>query len=119
MVGGILGTYPIGFGLGHAIQGRWSYDGKIFTFGELGSVALIAMGVSDCLGDVLSGNDCDSGSNALLFVGAFSYLGLRVWEIVDVWYRPLEYNKKYQLMSKHINEKQVFILPVISPGKMD
>ena len=35
IIGGILGTYPIGLGVGHAVQGRWSQMGWIFTAGEL------------------------------------------------------------------------------------
>lgn len=35
VVGGVLGTYPVGLGIGHAIQGRWSQKGWIFTAGEL------------------------------------------------------------------------------------
>lgn len=50
IIGGILGTYPIGFGIGHAIQGRYSDRGWIFTATEAASLAVVIAGVGECLG---------------------------------------------------------------------
>src|SRR5205085_907677 len=45
VLGGVIGTYPIGLGLGHAIQGRYMDRGWIFTVGELGSLAVVLAGL--------------------------------------------------------------------------
>lgn len=40
-LGGILGTI-IGFGSGHAVQGRWRQDGQIYTYTQLAGLAATA-----------------------------------------------------------------------------
>ena len=106
VAGGILGTYPIGFGIGHAIQGRWSEQGWIFTAGELGSVAMLLGGLSSCLkGDADDFfDDCSGGENALITVGLIGFIGFRIWEIVDVWAVPPSHNKKHRELQEYINK---------------
>lgn len=100
--GGILGTYPIGLGMGHAIQGRWRDDGKFFTFSQLGALTLVAAS-GDCVGKVMSNDDnqCGGPQEVLLLTGVIAYLGLRVWEIVDVWSAPGKQNRRY----KHLRDR--------------
>lgn len=100
--GGILGTYPLGFGMGHAIQGRWQDDGKFFTYTELGALGLMAAS-GPCVGKIFSNadNDCGGLQEVLLLSGLISFVGLRVWEIVDVWKAPGKQNRRY----KHLKDR--------------
>ena len=98
--GGLLGTY-IGFGLGHAIQGRYSYDGWILTTGEgLGALAF-ALGISSC--DKLIGHsswECSNSGNTLVAAGITAFVGFRIYEIFDVWFSPWRINKKVRRLKK-------------------
>jgi hypothetical protein len=86
VVGGILGVYP-GFGIGHAVEGRYKERGWIFTVGEGVSALFVAIGGVDCVvNDALSGqSNCNSG---LLELGVIGFFGFKIWEIVDVWAIP-------------------------------
>lgn len=101
--GGILGTYPLGFGMGHAIQGRWQDDGKFFTYTELGAIGLMAAS-GPCVGKIFSNadNDCGGLQEALLLTGLISFVGLRVWEIVDVWKAPGKQNRRHKYLKDRL-----------------
>jgi hypothetical protein len=89
VIGGILGVYP-GFGIGHAVQGRYLDKGWIFTVGELGSVAGLVVGLANCLGTRYD-EPCD---NALITVSLISFIGFKIWECVDVWVGPSQINNE-------------------------
>ena len=79
--GGVVGTF-VGFGLGHLVQGRWLERGWIFSVAEpplmvLGAAALFAN----------SAHTGKSEPNGLAIFGA-AFVGMRIWEAVDVWYTP-------------------------------
>lgn len=95
--GGILGTW-FGLGLGHAVQGRWSDKGWIFTFGEIGSVAMLTYGLARCIEEDYYYDDsrhdgCDTGG-LYLASGLIGFAVFRIWEIVDVWRGPIVHNQK-------------------------
>ncbi len=125
VVGGVLGTYPIGFGVGHAVQGRWEDDGKIFTFGELGSAAVAAAGALGCM-ERRDGDDhwdCSSLESGLIVLGAVGFVGLRIWEIVDVWATPPAHNSRHRRLKEYIDNTPVKpeakaslnLTPLVSP----
>jgi hypothetical protein len=89
IIGGILGMYP-GFGIGHAVQGRYMDKGWIFTVGELGSVAGLGVGLGNCLGTHYD-EPCD---NALITVSVISFIGFKIWECIDVWVGPNQINSE-------------------------
>jgi hypothetical protein len=122
VTGGILGTYPIGFGLGHAIQGRWSQNGWIFTAGESASLALLLGGALGCVNNTVFGEDCSDLENAIMTVGVIGFVGLRLWEIVDVWAAPPSHNSKYRELRDYINTTPVSapkatldLVPIVNP----
>lgn len=80
VIGGVVGT-GIGLGLGHAIEGRWSEMGWIFTTGELALSYLTATTAASCI--LSFGRHEKSCDNMALAYGG--YYALRVWEAVDVW----------------------------------
>jgi len=104
VTGGILGTYPLGFGVGHAVQGRWSEDGWKFTAGELGSLTLLVAGLIGCIDNALSADNCSDVENTLAVTGFIGFIGFRIWEIVDVWAAPPSYNKKYKELKNYIEK---------------
>ena len=109
ITGGVLGTYPLGLGIGHAVQGRWSEDGQVFTWGELGSLAVVVAGAVGCIDEMGDNDDdweCSNLEESLIIVGALSFVGLRIWEIVDVWAVPPSHNSKYKSLKKYIQNAE-------------
>ncbi len=93
--GGLLGTF-FGLGLGHAVQGRYSDKGWIFTVGEAGSAAVLIFTFNGCISDSFRSdygryNDCNEG---LLWGSALALAGFRIWELVDVWAGPTNHNQQ-------------------------
>jgi hypothetical protein len=96
IVGGILGTWPLGLGIGHAIQGRYPKPGLIFTLGELAAAGLIVVGIAErCTYSYssLGSLTCD-GDEGLYTVGVIALVGLRLWEIIDLWAVPPSHNRR-------------------------
>jgi hypothetical protein len=124
IVGGVLGTYPLGLGIGHAVQGRWSQKGWIFTAGELGSLAVAVVGLSGCTGNLLNGHDCSGINSTLIGVGIVGVIGFRIWEIIDVWAVPPGHNKKFKELKNYIEKDtakpeakvSLDLVPVMRPG---
>ena len=101
-MGGGIASIFIGWGLGHAIQGRYSERGWIFTAGG----ALSAVGF---IGFLSSKQDALMEAQGLenkeymehivslsekdyVFLGAMLIgFGIRIWEIIDVWMIPSNY----------------------------
>ena len=114
---GILGTIP-GFGLGHAIQGRWKDKGWIFSAGEtLGAGLMIASGSSCMGGSMMEDNNDRNGSGgniALANPGMVTYLGFKVWEIVDIWTYPPAHNKRLkEIESAKSIQTSIFMAPIL------
>jgi hypothetical protein len=124
IAGGILGTIP-GFGIGHAIQGRWKDKGWIFTAGEAGGVGLMMAAGMSCMSghsDMMSGGEekaCSSGNRAFAASGMLIYLGFKVWEIIDVWTAPPQHNIQYESIEERIKDHKALsvnsyaILPMV------
>jgi len=126
VTGGILGTYPLGLGIGHAIQGRWSEQGYIFTWGELGSLGAVVIGAVGCLDEDIDGDEnwkCSGFDRTLIVAGVIGFVGFRIWEVVDVWAAPPSHNKKFKKLKQYIEESKVKpmvkssldLVPVVSP----
>ncbi|MGZ3769732.1 MAG: hypothetical protein ACXVCP_07845 [Bdellovibrio sp.] len=112
IVGGIIGTYP-GLGIGHAIQGRYSEKGWIFTTGEIATLVAFASGIGDCW----NGNRYGSCNSGLALGGLIGYLGFRVWEIVDVWSGPREQNRRYREIRNMLERESMSFQPILVPTK--
>ena len=91
IIGGIFGTMS-GFGIGHAVQGRYTEKGWIFTMGGLSLLAGFSGAVYFGFGASYQPD------NKLLFGAAYTSLGvlligmgLKIWEVVDVWMLPSHY----------------------------
>lgn len=114
VIGGILGTYPFGLGIGHAIQGRYLDKGWIFTVGELSSAVLIFASLGDCWDSSSERwGSCSGGGVAL---GLTGFLAFRIWEIIDVWAAPIEINRRYRELQQRRGSR-VSWTPLIAPTK--
>jgi hypothetical protein len=83
VTGGVIGS-AIGFGIGHAIQGRYIPLGLIFTLGEgAGLAAAIADSKASTTTGVFTSTRTNFGTAGV--IGLIVLGGLHVWEIVDVW----------------------------------
>jgi hypothetical protein len=102
VVGGVLGT-AVGFGLGHAVVGEYGNMGWVFTVGELAGVVVTYVGFYASLFGVTSQcgtGDCEdswlrrhsgsllAGGVIAMAAGTLTFAALRIWEIIDVWWRP-------------------------------
>lgn len=105
-IGGGLVSLFFGFGVGQAVQGRWSDTGWIFTVGELGSGALMIYGMTqlfeDCFGYEETSCD-DNGGGTALVVGALALTGFRIWEVVDAFSGPSSHNARYKSVQMRMN----------------
>ncbi|MEE2789564.1 MAG: hypothetical protein VX589_19655 [Myxococcota bacterium] len=109
-IGGVLGSVFVGFGVGHAIQGRYSERGWIFTVGELLSIFILMRGVGECVADAIDGEEvCDS---SLIEVGLVGFAGLRIWEIVDAIIVPSRRNNRYRILKDDGYAGRVFVYPI-------
>jgi hypothetical protein len=103
--GGVAADWFFGFGLGQAIQGRWSDTGWIFTLGEAASFTLIIVGFTriDFTCDDTTSDPC-SNDNAGVFIvgGLISYLGFHAWSIVDAAVGPARHNRKVRELKRRV-----------------
>lgn len=94
ITGGVVGTLW-GFGIGHAVQGRYRQDGWKFTVGEAVGSLLLLINMGECFPE---NRPCGSalGINfGLEILTGFALVGgFRIWEIIDLWVAP-GYQIKY------------------------
>lgn len=103
--GGVTGTF-VGFGLGHAIQGRWMSKGWLFTVNDLvvmplAAIMLFAVG--------MGGNNVVTAAGVVVFYGS---IGIRIWETADVWLAPVHKNGKIY----GANDSFLAIVPLLAVG---
>lgn len=93
VVGGALLSGWLGFGIGHAVQGRYGDVGWKFTIGEAATIAGVFIGVSMLVEEDLE-NTGDQGGETVLVASIVGYGVLRIWEFIDVVAGPGEHNRK-------------------------
>ena len=93
ITGGIL-AYVAGFGIGHAVQGRWNERGWIFTVGEVGSLGVLFYGLTQC---------CQhQRGQGYMLGGLFALAGFRIWAIVDAWVVPPSHNRQVRALRRSL-----------------
>jgi MFS family permease len=98
-IGGALTSLFFGFGIGQAVQGRYSETGWIFTLGEAASIGLLIYGLAESFDDCFGIDDtgCNNGSNnagAMIATGLIGLIVFRVWEVVDAFGGPPKHNRR-------------------------
>lgn len=86
ITGGVLGS-TIGFGIGHAVQGRYGDKGWIFTAGEAAGLTAMVAGLASCKDETQSDGSKEKkcSQDGLIGLGAAALIGFHIWEIVDAW----------------------------------
>ena len=106
-LGGGLAALFLGFGIGQGIQGRWSDKGWLFTLGDVASMTMIFYGLTrtvDCAdGTDHSGIKCvsDAGTGWMIG-GALAFTGLRIWQTIDAFAVPAEYNSQVRRLRMRV-----------------
>ncbi len=121
--GGLLGTL-VGFGTGHAAQGRWRDTGWIYTAGESASFLVLAGGAAACSGGRDDDDDDEdlrvfSDSAGCVVIVAAVTLGtfavFRIAEIVDVWATPQVHNKRFREIEAERARQALRWSPYVAP----
>ena len=104
ITGGIL-SYAVGFGVGHAVQGRWSDQGWIYTVGESASLVAMVYGLAQMSGrqgfDQGPSQRQHRGENYFV-AGIIALAGFRVWEVVDAWVAPPIHNRRVRALKQQL-----------------
>ena len=128
VAGGLLGTW-MGFGVGHAVQGRYDEAGLIFSVGEAAGLGMLMVGIinlttsSDCFVNESNGGFiCETNRSdenlwtGLAISGGVLYGLLRIWEIADLWSGPPRHNAEYKRVRAKTGGWSLSLLPVPLPG---
>jgi hypothetical protein len=124
IVGGVIGTL-FGLGIGQAIEQRYVPTGLIITVGEAASIGMMSAGAAQCVANTIGNSftypanqttqNCNSG---LLEAGIGLYVGLRIWEIIDVWATPPSINRRYRDLKEHVDRTASFgVVPAVATGQ--
>jgi hypothetical protein len=104
VTGGVL-SYALGFGVGHAVQGRWSDQGWIFTVGESASIVALLYGIARMerhYDPETGGYHTDRRGQNYMLAGIVGLVGFRVWEVVDAWVAPPLHNRKVRALKQQL-----------------
>lgn len=122
--GGGLAAFLIGFGVGHAIQGRWSERGWLFTLGEGASMAAMFWGVGQAVEDCLyvDGACNDDRGVGLIVAGALGLTVFRIWGTVDAISGPADHNRRVRELRMRLGypppaEYYSRVVPYVAPAR--
>ncbi len=107
VAGGVTGTL-LGFGIGHAVQGRYTYDGWKFTLGQGVALTAVVVGATGCVNNAFDSETkgCSGVNEGLLFGGLVTLFAFRIWELIDIWATPPSYNRMHRDLEKYIQEQE-------------
>lgn len=89
--GGLAGTV-VGFGLGHAIQGRFAERGWVFAASDAVATGMLIKYAVECA-NTTGTETCDDHGDWLAG-GMLIAIGFRIWQTADVWYGPSLHNDR-------------------------
>jgi hypothetical protein len=121
--GGVVAAVVVGFGIGQAIEGRWSEKGYIFTLGEGGSGVLFTYGLMKWLTNCVDHSGCadkDSNGPELMLVGLLGSVVFRVWGVVDAVAGPGEHNQRVRALRMRVGGQQPYygrLQPYVVPSQ--
>jgi len=101
-IGGGLAAVFFGFGVGQAVQGRWSDTGYIFTLGEGASMVALFYGLGRALSCVDADTSCSNDGGAWMVGGLLAYTALHVWEIADAFVVPPRHNQRVRALRQRL-----------------
>jgi hypothetical protein len=93
VAGALLGSFG-GFGIGHAIQGRWTEKGWVFTVADTASTAFLMTTLVSCSIAASEERAREDRCVAGFILSVAAYTGFRIWETVDLWVAPPRHNRR-------------------------
>jgi hypothetical protein len=124
VVGGVVANWLLGFGIGQAVQGRWSESGWIFTLGEAGGITMMIVGalrIEPFCEDEFNSCERRNDQAVLLLLGGLAgYVGFHIWSIVDAATGPSKHNRKVRDLRQHLGMPRVGstqIVPYAGPSR--
>lgn len=116
-LGGVALDWFVGFGLGQAVQGRWSDTGWMFALGEAAGITALIVGFSQLCFDCEGTTRSNDRAGALMLSGLIAYGVTHVWSIVDAAIAPPEHNRKVRALRYRLGlPLAARIVPFASPA---
>jgi hypothetical protein len=127
-IGGGIASLFFGFGIGQAVQGRWSEKGYIFTIGEGASFGAMLWGITELVracddsfndpyGETTCNHSQENRGATLLIGGLIGISVFRIWEIVDAFAGPSEHNAKVRALHMRLGMRDGYALkPFVVPA---
>ena len=124
--GGVVSLF-FGFGVGQAVQGRWSEKGYIFTVGEAASFGAILWGLQqvvtacdyhDPYYEDYRCNQTKENRGATLLIGGLVAMSVfRIWEVVDAFTGPSDHNRRLSALRGRLGYRDGYALrPFVAPA---
>lgn len=111
--GGALAFF-VGFGVGHAVQGRWLERGWLFTAADTLSYAALFVGVRD-FSDCIEGPCDNSRAGLLIATGLIGIAGFHIWETLDAFVVPANRNKRVRQLRWRLGLPQQQVRFYVTP----
>jgi hypothetical protein len=108
-----------GFGIGQAVQGRWSEAGWIFALGESASLAALIIGAIKTIDNCFERTCNNTDGELLLWGGLIGFSVFRVWEVVDAFIAPPKHNRRVRELRMRLGMPMPMytkVTPYLSPG---
>ncbi len=119
-VGGGLVAAFVGFGVGQAVQGRWTDTGWMYTLGESASLAALLWGALDVAScPVYTTCNNSSFGGGLLIGGVLAFAGFRVAGVIDAFVGPPRHNARLRELRQRLGIPQPVeygLAPYIAPS---
>ena len=118
--GGALASFFVGFGIGQALEGRWSDTGYIFTVGDAAATIALAYGLERTLNCLEGCSASDDGSRWV--IGGFVALAaFRAVEVADALIAPPRHNRRVRELRSRLGypPSGVYygLTPILTPPK--
>ncbi len=119
-IGGTVVAFFFGFGLGHAVQGRYMERGYLFTIGDAVTGFIFVNGMIKMF-DCLFGSCTQAQEESMerwILVGAISTTVVRTWEIVDAAVGPSTHNRKLRDLHIRLGMRPLYarMTPYVAPA---
>lgn len=118
-IGGAVVAYFFGFGIGHAVQGRFMERGYLFAIGDAVTGAIMVNGLIKLSNCVFSCTQAQEDSTMTwLLVGTIGFSVVRIWEIVDAATGPRAHNRKLRDLHMRLGMRPMStrLIPYVSPA---
>ena len=104
-LGGGIAAAIVGFGVGHAVQGRYKDKGWIFTAAEVVALGGYFTSVVLLAKDVVETKTINAGKGGLAVAFLVAFGAVKIWETIDAFILPSDY--------KVVKESPLQISPLV------